>query len=295
MLGWLRNPWAQPRWLWVAAIAYVAWILFPVVIAMVFSFNSGRSISVWQGFSLRWYLSDENSVLSDPDLRGALVNSLRLAGLTVLISVPLGVGLALGLDRWRRPVARGTNFLAMFAFITPELAIAAALFLYFTRLATFVSLGLTAQVLGLSMFEIAYTLIVVRARLGSLGRDYEDAAMDLGASPRQAVRRVLLPMLAPAIMASAAIVFAASLDNFVISQQLNLNASTQTVPILIYSSARTGPLPSLNALAAITVVLSTGLIGLGAWIYRRAGSPRGAASGPVGASQPVPNVPAERR
>ncbi len=94
--------------------------------------------------------------------------------------------------------------------------------------------------------------------------------MDLGASPVGALGRVLLPLLAPAIFASVAIVFAASIDNFVISQTLSNGAATQTIPILIYSSARRGPLPSLNALASITLFASTLLIGLAVLLYRRA-------------------------
>ena len=93
--------------------------------------------------------------------------------------------------------------------------------------------------------------------------------MDLGATPVGALGRVLLPLLSPAILASVAIVFAASIDNFVISQQLCGGANCQTVPILIYSAARRGPLPSVNALASITLFASTLLI-LVAWlVYRR--------------------------
>jgi spermidine/putrescine transport system permease protein len=109
----------------------------------------------------------------------------------------------------------------------------------------------------------------VRARLLSIGKEYEEAAMDLGASPVQSLRRVLMPLLAPAIFASVAIVFAASIDNFVISQQLCANATCQTIPILIYSSARRGPLPSLNALATIALFASTTLIALAYVVYRR--------------------------
>jgi spermidine/putrescine transport system permease protein len=116
---------------------------------------------------------------------------------------------------------------------------------------------------------MAYPVIVVRARLLSIGKEYEEAAMDLGASPMGAVRRVLMPLLSPAIFASVAIVFAASIDNFVISERLSKNASTQTIPILIYSAARRGPLPSLNALASITMFASMILIGLAVWFYRR--------------------------
>jgi len=187
----------------------------------------------------------------------------------VLIAVPLGVGFALALDRWRGRASGTANFLMLFSFIAPEVAIGVALFLFFVQLASGIGTGFTAQVLGLSMYMLAYPVIIVRARLLSIGKEYEEAAMDLGAPPTQAVRRVLLPLLFPAIFASVAIVFAASIDNFVISQQLSRDAATQTIPILIYTSARRGPLPSLNALAALTLLASTALIVVAAVVYRR--------------------------
>lgn len=269
VLAWLSNPWAKARFLWAVAIAYVAWTLLPVVVAVLFSFNGTRSLTSWQGFSTQWYAGNEGSVWQDPTLRSALVQSLKLAGLTVLIAVPLGLGFALALDRWRGRASGTANFVMLFSFITPEVAIGVALFLFFVQLASGVGTGFAAQVLGLSMYMLAYPVIIVRARLLSIGKEYEEAAMDLGASPTQALRRVLLPLLFPAIFASVAIVFAASIDNFVISQQLSRDASTQTIPILIYSAARRGPLPSLNALASLTLLASTALIVVAAVVYRR--------------------------
>ena len=278
--AWARNPWAQARFLWVAAIAYVVWTIVPVAIAVVFSFNAGRAQTTWQGFSIdRWYTRDVNSVFQDPALRSALFQSLKLSTLTVLIAVPLGVAFAIALDRWQTKTARTTDFVMLFSFITPEIAIGVGLFFLVTRLLTTIGLGFQAQVLGLSMFELAYTVIIVRARLLSIGRDYEEAAMDLGASPMRAIRRVLLPLLTPAILASVAIVFASSIDNFVISQRVCASAECQTIPIVIYSSARRSPLPSLNALASITLAASTLLIGVAFVVYRRmtAGEREGAA------------------
>jgi spermidine/putrescine transport system permease protein len=269
VLAWLSNPWASARFLWAVAIAYVAWTLLPVVVAVLFSFNGTRSLTSWQGFSTQWYAGNESSVWQDPTLRSALVQSLKLAGLTVLIAVPLGVGFALALDRWRGRASGTANFLMLFSFITPEVAIGVALFLFFVQLVSGIGTGFTAQVLGLAMYMLAYPVIIVRARLLSIGKEYEEAAMDLGASPTQALGRVLLPLLFPAIFASVAIVFAASIDNFVISQQLSRDASTQTIPILIYTSARRGPLPSLNALATLTLLASTALIVVAAVVYRR--------------------------
>ena len=269
LLAWLRNPWAKARFLWIVAIGYMAWTLLPVAIAVLFSFNSTRALTAWQGFSTRWYVGDVNSVWNDPSLRAALFASLKLASLTVLIAVPLGVAFALALDRWRGRSSGVQNFLMLFSFITPEIAIGVALFLFVVQLATAIGLGFTAQLAGLSMYMMAYPVIVVRARLLTIGKEYEEAAMDLGASPIGALRRVLLPLLAPAIFASVAIVFAAAIDNFVISSQLSSGAGDQTVPIMIYSAARRGPLPSLNALATLTLAASMLLIGITVWLYRR--------------------------
>ena len=279
-MSWLRNPWAQARFLWVIVIGYMVWTLVPVFVAVMFSFNAGKAQTTWQGFSInRWYTQDVSSVLQDAELRSALAQSLKLSALVVLLTVPMGVAFAIALDRWRGRTASTSNFVMLFSFITPEIAIGVGLFLMVTQLITGLGLGFRSQVLGLSMFELAYTVIIVRARLLSIGRSYEEAAMDLGASPVQALRRVLIPLLLPAIFASAAIVFAASIDNFVISQRLCASASCQTIPIVIYSSARRSPLPSLNALASITLFTSMLLITLAVVAYRRltAGERRAAA------------------
>ena len=283
---WWSNPWARPRFLWVVGIAYAEWTLVPIAIAVLFSFNATRSLTSWQGFSTRWYVGDVSSVLRDPELRAALLQSLKLSSLTVLIAVPLGVAFALALDRWRGRGSGSANFLMLFSFITPEIAIGVALFLFFAKLMTSIGLGFPAQVLGVSMYELAYTVIVVRARLLSIGKEYEEAAMDLGASPLRSLRRVLLPLLSPAIFASVAIVFATSIDNFVISQQLCANASCQTIPILIYASARRGPLPSLNALASLALFASTALIVVAFATYRRSAQ-RGEARNATRSALPV--------
>jgi spermidine/putrescine transport system permease protein len=261
LASWIANPWAQARFLWIAVFAYLAWSLVPVFIAVAYSFNEGKAQTTWQGFSAtRWYVTDVNSVWQDGALRSALFQSLKLSALVVLIAVPMGVVFAIALDRWRGRGAGASNVVMLFSFITPEIAIGVGLFLMMTKLVEPIGLGFTAQVLGLSMYELAFTVIIVRARLLSVGKDYEEAAMDLGASPTNAIRRVLLPLLSPAIFASVAIVFASAIDNFVISQRLCADSSCQTIPIVIYASARRSPLPSLNALATIVLGLSTVLI-----------------------------------
>jgi spermidine/putrescine transport system permease protein len=250
-------------------IAYVLWALLPVLVAIQFSFNGGRSRTVWQGFSLRWYLTDAASVARDDSLRLALFQSVRLAFLTMLVATPLGVALALGLARWRGRGARPAGFLMLVPLITPEIVMGVALFMVFANLYDFVPFGTWAQFLGHVTFSISFVVIIVRGRLFAIGRDYEEAAMDLGASPAQAVRRVLLPLLAPAIFASLAIVFAISIDDFVISQFLVAGADTVTIPVRLYSGARLAPPPSLNALATLMLVITMFAISVAGLVMRR--------------------------
>jgi spermidine/putrescine transport system permease protein len=276
---WWANPWGQPRALAVITWLYMAWSIIPVCIAILFSFNDGKSRSVWQGFSFRWYWGDPNqSVWNDPSLRGALEQSLKLAGFDMLIAVPLGVGLAIGLTRWRGFGAKPVNFLMLFPLVTPEIVMAVSLLLVFTTLYK-VQLGTTAQVLGQVTFSVSYVVLVVRSRLLSIGPEYEEAARDLGASRVGALRLVLLPLLTPAIFASLVVVFALSIDDFVVTDYLSSNESTQTVPIKIYSSVRGTATPALNAVATVLVVATLCAVLLAGFVYKKVNSKQSAEQG----------------
>ena len=266
--GWIRNPWGRPRFLVLVTWAYILWSIVPVLIAVQFSFNATRSRTIWAGFSTRWYWGDPvDSVWHDPTLRHALVQSFKLAGADVLIAVPLGVLLAIGLARWHGRGSGASNFIMLFPLVTPEIVMGVALLLVFTELFTFIHTGTLAQILGHVTFSISFVVVIVRGRLFSIGRQYEEAAADLGASPMVALTRVLLPLLTPAIVASAAVVFAISADDFVISQWLSKGGETDTVPIRIYSATRAAPLPSVNAIATIMMVSTLIIVTLGfvAW------------------------------
>jgi spermidine/putrescine transport system permease protein len=251
-----RNPWRRPYVLAAITWLYILWSLLPVLIAVQFSFNDGRSRSTWQGFSTQWYCCAEGSVGEDPSLLLALQNSLILAAGTVLVATPLGVMLALGLTRWRSRSSGVANGIALIPLVTPEIVIGSALYLVMVNLYQFVPLGRPAMLLGHVTFSVSYVLVIVRSRLLAIGRDYEEASMDLGASPMQAIRTVLIPLLLPSIFASAMIVFATSLDDFVVSQFLFGNASNVTVPIKLYNAVRSAPTPALNALATLLLAAS---------------------------------------
>ncbi len=249
---------------------YLLWALVPVAITVLFSFNEGRSRSTWQGFSLRWYTWDPTgSVLNDESIRNALSHTVLLAILATIVTVPLGVLFALALDRWRGRLPAGANFLALITFVIPEIALAIGLLFMVTYLATPFGLGTWAQVIGLVTFQLAYPIVICRARLLTIGAQYEEAARDLGASALGAVRRVILPMLFPAILVSSILVFADVLDDFVIVRYLSSDASTETTSMRIYQTARAAPTPALNAMATIILVVSALVIVLGWLAYRR--------------------------
>lgn len=265
-----RGPWRHPWLLEGVAWLYVLWSIVPIAVAILFSFNDGKSQSTWQGFSWRWYVTDPvSSVLHDPQLHAAVTQTLRLALLTTLITVPLGVAFAIGVDRWRGRGSNALNFVMIFSFVVPELLLAVALFFVFTQLFTTIRLGTVAEVAALVVWNISWPAIIVRARLSTIGRSYEEAAADLGASRAEALRRVLLPLLMPAVLASAVLVFAGVIDDFVIVEQLSGTAGTQPMSVVIYSNAHGGLAgPELNALATLMLAFSLVVAAAGYVLYR---------------------------
>lgn len=276
----IANPWRKHRFLALWSWLYVAWAIVPVLIAIAFSFNDGRSRSAWQGFSLRWWIGDPDlSLLHNPDLVSAVRQSLVIAAVTMLIATPIGVALALGLARWKGRGAGSANFLMLLPLVTPELVFATGIFFTLVFLYPFPNPGTIGQIVGHVTWSIPYVVVVLRGRIFGVGPELEEAAMDLGAPPLQALRRVLLPVLAPAIFAAFMIVFALSIDDFVTSQFLSTDLHTQTVPMLIYSGGRAAPNPALNATATFMLVISLGAIALAVIGMRALGRRQGVEAG----------------
>ena len=175
---WVRNPWRRPTILATVTWGYIVWSLLPLVIAIAVSFNATRSSSSVHLFSLQWWWTDpSDSLLHDPELHSAVIQSLKLSLSTMVIAVPMGVAFALGIDRWRGRAAAGANFVMLLSFVMPEIILGLALFFVFSFLLKFVPLGTPAQILGLVTFQLSYPVIIVRARLRrttylSSGRSY---------------------------------------------------------------------------------------------------------------------------
>ena len=269
-VSWWNNPWRPPRFLIAITVGYLVWSLVPVLIAVLYSFNAGRSRTTWQGFSFRWYWGDQTlSVWHNDALHIALLQTLKLGVIATLITVPLGTLFAIGIDRWRGRLPAGANFLMLLSFVLPEVLLAVALLFVITTVAVPVELGTTAQVIGLVTFQVSYPAVLVRARLATIGPQYEEAAMDLGASPVGALRRIIMPMLMPAIFASTVLVFADVIDDFVLVRYLSGDASTEPVSVKIYNTARAAPTPALNALATLLLMAALAAVVIGFLVYRR--------------------------
>jgi len=253
-----RNPWRHPWFLEGFTWLYLIWSIVPIALAVLFSFNNGKSQSTWQGFSWRWYFADPvNSVLHDPQLHAAVIQTLRLSIYTTVIAVPLGVAFALGINRWRGYTASTFNFVMILSFVIPELIFGVAMFFLFTTLFTTVGLGTLAETLALVTWNVSWPAIIVQARLVTLGKQYEEAAADLGATRLQTLRRVVLPLLAPAIFASAVLVFSSVIDDFVIVDLLSTTTANTPMSVYIYSAQKGGNGgPALNALGTIMLAMS---------------------------------------
>jgi spermidine/putrescine transport system permease protein len=270
LAGWWHDPWRKPRLLATVTVVYLLWSLLPVLVAVLFSFNSSRSRTDFQGFSMRWYWGDATrSVWADDSLHTALLQTLKLGVLTTLVTIPLGVAFAIGLDRWHGRLPQSANGVMLLSFVIPETLLAVALLFLVTTIVLPFTLGTAAQVVGLVTFQISYPAVIVRARLATIGRQYEEAAMDLGASPTGALRRVILPMLAPAILASTVLVFADVIDDFVLVRYLSGTSATEPVTVKIYQSARAAPTPALNAMATLLLLAAVVAVVVGYLVYRR--------------------------
>jgi spermidine/putrescine transport system permease protein len=255
---WWRNPWRRPVFLESFTWLYLVWSLVPIVLAVLFSFNSGKSQAVWQGFSLRWYITDPVlSIAHSNVLQLAVLQTLKLSAYTTVIAVPLGVTFALGIHRWRTRTGATFNFVMLLSFVIPELIFGVAMFFVFTSLFSGIGLGTLAETLALVTWNVSWPAVIVQARLATIGNSYSEAAADLGCTPFQTLRRVMLPLLSPAIFASAILVFSTVIDDFVIVDLLSNSASNTPMSVYIYATQRGGNGgPALNALGTIMLIMS---------------------------------------
>lgn len=234
----------------------------PILVLAVFSFNDSRLLAVWRGFTWAWY----KAALSNPPMLDALRTSLLIAALTTLIATALGTSAVLALERWRGRLRSLSETLFVLPIVVPEIVVGFASVTFFGWIG--LRLGLLTVLIAHVAFSVSYVFFVVRARLATLDPRLEEAAMDLGANPWRVFWKVTLPLLAPAIAASALLVFTLSLDDYVITSFV-AGAGATTLPLRIYSMIKTGITPEVNAISTLLLLVTLALMALAFRIERR--------------------------
>jgi len=245
-----------------------AFLYLPIVALVVYSFNDSPLPNVWRGFTLKWYAA----LPEDREMLGGLWLSLRIAFFTACGSVVLGTLAAFALVKYRRFTGR-TLFSGMVnaPLVMPEVVVGLSLLLMLVsvqRAIGFPERGLMTIWMGHLLLGMAYATVVVQARLLDLNPQLEEAAMDLGARPWQVFTLVTLPMISQSLVSAWLLTFTISLDDVVLSAFLSGPGAT-TMPLVIFSRARLGLNPSVNAVATIIVaIVAVGVVAASYWIAR---------------------------
>ena len=248
--------WFGRGWL---SLGYL-FLYLPIVVLVVFSFNSSRQDMIWTGFSTQWY----GELARDTEVVSGFVLSLKIAFLSATAAVTLGTFVAFVLNRYKRFPGRVMfSGMASAPLVMPEVIIGLSLLLMlvsFQKIFGFPERGMFTIWIGHSLLGMAYAAVVVQSRLQEMNRSLEEAAMDLGCRAHQVFFLVTLPNITQALGSAWLLTFTLSLDDVVLSAFLSGPGST-TMPLVIFSRARLGLDPRVNAVAAITVlVVSIGVI-----------------------------------
>jgi putrescine transport system permease protein len=234
-----------------------AFLYVPVLLLVVYSFNESRLVTVWSGFSTKWYAA----LLENQQLLDAAWLSVRIAATNATVALVLGTLAANALVRHGRFRGRGLFDLLLTApLIMPDVIIGLSLLLLFVAMEQTIGWpngrGFTTITIAHITFSMAYVAVVVRSRLVQMDRSLEEAAMDLGARPLAVYLRITLPLIAPALLSGWLLAFTLSLDDLVIASFVAGPGST-TLPMVVYSSVRMGVSPQINALATLILLFVT--------------------------------------
>jgi putrescine transport system permease protein len=235
----------------VSLVAGFAFLYLPIVLLIIYSFNASRLVTVWGGFSTKWYVA----MLSNEGLMHAAWVTARLAFLSATVATVLGTLAAIALVRRGRFFGRTLFSGLVYApIVMPEVITGLSLLLLFVAID--LNRGFLTVLFAHITFSMCFVAIVVQSRLQTFDRSLEEAAMDLGASPLKAFFAVTLPIILPAVIAGWMLAFTLSLDDLVIASFTTGPGST-TLPMKIYSQVRLGVTPEINAVCTILVALVT--------------------------------------
>ena len=236
--------------------AVYLFLYLPIIVLVVYSFNDSKLVTVWSHASLRWY----SALAKDSDLIAAVLLSLKIAFLSALMSVFFGTFTAFTLNRYKR--FRGRTLLSSMSsmpLVMPDVIVGLSLLLMFVSLQHWLGYpekGLLTILLGHALLGTAYAAVVVTSRLREMDSKLDEAARDLGCKPFQVFYLVTLPLLVPALVSAFLLTFTLSFDDVVLSSFLS-GPGYSTMPMVIFSRARLGLNPTINAVATVTIVVVT--------------------------------------
>lgn len=234
----------------VTAITYI-----PILLTVIYSFNASKLSSVWEGFSLKWYVE----LFHDRDMGEALKNSLILAFLSCFFAVLIGTTGALGMQKRKNRANDTVAYISMLPIMIPEIILGMVFLSVFSLMG--LPFGMVTLVIAHTTFCVPYVYSMVKARLVGMDKSLEEAALDLGASRLRVFFDVTLPLIMPAVLSGVMLAFAMSFDDVVISIFVT-GPKVNTLPVKIYTKMKTGVTPEINALAtlmlAVTILLLTG-------------------------------------
>lgn len=236
----------RPSAIYLAVILFLTYV--PIILTVVYSFNESKLTSVWEGLSLRWY----RQLLSDRDLREALVNSLILAVTSCSAATVIGTTGAIGMKKVPLKTNGLIEYISTLPMMIPEIILGMVFLAAFSLVG--LPFGMTTLIIAHTTFCIPYIFMMVRARLAGMDQSIEDAARDLGAGPVRLFWDITLPMILPAVTSGMLLAFAMSFDDVIISLFVT-GPKVNTLPVKIYTKLKTGVTPEVNALATIMLAV----------------------------------------
>ena len=234
----------------------------PILVLVLFSFNSSKSTQVWTGFSTEWY----GELIRDQSVLDAFRNSMIVGVTATAIATVIGTLTALALTRHSFRGKTAADSAIYTATVMPEIVVGVSLLALF--MAASIPLGIVTIIIAHVAFTISFVTIVVRARLSGMDRSVEEAAQDLGANPVETFLRVTLPLILPGVMAGALLAFTLSFDDFVITFFVS-GVGSGTLPLKIYSMIKFGVSPVINAISTVVLIVTMVLIFGGSRIFMR--------------------------
>ena len=244
-------------------------LYLPIAVLVAYSFNGSRLVTVWAGFSTRWY----GALLEDDKFRAAALTSFEVAIMAASIALVLGTGAGLAMNRFARFRGRLLfGFMLLAPLVVPEIILGLSLLLLFVAAQSLVGWpagrGILTVTIAHATFTACFVAVLVRAQLASFDRTLEEAALDLGARPFAVLWRMTLPGISPALVSGWLLAFTLSLDDLVVASFVS-GPSATTLPMAVYSSVRTGVTPEINALATLFLAVVFTMVALAGWLMAR--------------------------